>query len=231
MSSRRASFTSGAFGQLGAALFGVAVAFVSTPASAEDTFGDRTTSTPALARVEVESASGDGVYGRLAGDLTLGAAAGAEVDFSSSDVRLLLMATARYFSTVGVYGVLREGLAREDDAERILGTGVLVEPLFVARAVKNWQQGPAFWDLTFDSVGLNFGVYWAEPMGGNLGDQRGVELGLGAGLPLLGTAAGPWFRVNGQVRWDETSSASSSLWVTFEWRALLNTGLTGGQNL
>ena len=80
--------------------------------------------------------------------------------------------------------------------------------------------------------GFNYvGVYWAEPMGGSLGNQRGAELGLGAGLPLLGTAAGPWFRINGQMRWDETSSASTSLWVTLEWRALLNTGLTGGQNL
>jgi hypothetical protein len=231
LSSRHASPARWTSRRLTSTLAGVALVFISAPAGAADAFGERTTSTPALARVEPETASGDGVYGRLAGDLTLAAAAGVEVDFSSSMARPLFMATARYFSTVGVYGVLREGIASDDDAERILGTGVLVEPLFVARAVKNMQQGPAFWDLALDSVGLNFGVFWAEPMGGDLGDQRGAELGLGAGLPLLGTAAGPWLRVNGQLRWDEASSASTSLWVTLEWRAIMNTGLTGGQNI
>jgi hypothetical protein len=215
----------------GTLLLGVALALVAAPSRAEDTFGERTAATPSLARVEQEQSSEDGVYGRLAGDLTLAVAAGGEADFSSDAARLAFMASGRYFSTVGVYGALREGVSDDDDVERILSTGVLVEPLFVTRAVYNMQQGPAFWDLALDSIGLSFGAFWAQPTGGDLGDERGAELGLGAGLPLLGTAAGPWLRTNGFLRWDEASSGSTSLWVTLEWRALLNTGLTGGHNI
>ncbi len=204
---------------------------LASPLRAEDMFGVRSTDTPRLARVEEETASGDGIYGRLDGDLTLAAAAGAEVDFSSSDARAMLLVTARYFSTVGVYGVARESLSDGDAFERIWGTGVLVEPLFVARAVKNLEQGPAFWDLTLDSIGLNFGAFWAEPRGAALGSQRGAELGLGVGVPLIGSFEGPWLRANGQLRWDETSSGATSLWVTLEWRGLLNTGLTGKPSL
>ncbi len=201
-------------------------------ARAESAFGESTTDTPEKAIVADESeSSGDGVYGRIAGDLSISAAAGIEVDFTSPANRLLLGASVRYFSAVGPYFVLREGFDADDDYERLIGAGVLVEPLFLYRAVKNLERGPQFMDLTLDSISLSVGAFWAEPMGGSLGNERGVECGLGVGVPLIGAAAGPWLRTRGVARVDEAGNGAGSLWITLEWQAFLNLGLSSGPEL
>jgi hypothetical protein len=210
----------------------VALLAAPTLAHAESAFGESTTDTPEKAIVTDESeSSGDGVYGRIAGDLSISAAAGIEVDFTSPASRLLLGASVRYFSAVGPYFVLREGFDEDDDYERLLGAGVLVEPLFLYRAVKNLERGPQFWDLTLDSISLSVGAFWAEPMGGSLGNERGIECGLGVGVPLIGEAAGPWLRTRGVARVDEAGHGAGALWITLEWQAFLDLGLNSGPEL
>lgn len=204
----------------------------SSLARAESAFGESTTDTPdkAIVTDETES-SGDGVYGRIAGDLSISAAAGMEVDFTSPANRLLLGASIRYFSAVGPYVALREGLDEDDDYERLLGAGVLAEPLFLYRAVKNLERGPQLLDLTLDSISLSVGAFWAEPMGSSLGNERGIECGLGVGVPLIGAPAGPWLRTRGVARVDEAGNGAGSLWITLEWQAFLNLGLSSGPEL
>jgi hypothetical protein len=62
------------------------------------------------------------------------------------------------------------------------------------------EQGPGFIDLAIDSFELDAGAFWATPSGGAFGDRRGLELGLGFGLPLLGNARGPWIEARGLLR-------------------------------
>lgn len=215
-----------------AALAAPLLALLPSLAHAESAFGERTADTPEKAVVTDEGTStGDGVYGRLDGDFSVSPAAGGEVDFRSSSVRLLLGATVRYFSAVGPYVAYRESFEESDELERILGAGVLIDPLFLFRAVKNQERGPQFLDLTLDSLSLSIGAFWQQPEGGSFGEERGAEGGVGFGVPLAGTASGPWLRARGVGRIDEAGRGGGSLWLTLEWQVFLNLGVAAGPDL
>jgi hypothetical protein len=166
----------------------------------------------------------DGVYGRFVGDLELGVGLGAEIDSPS---RGALRASAHYFSMAGVYFTYRDAFSDTDAGDqRLLGFGIDLRPAFIPRWARNLQQGPAFFDLWIDSISLGLGAFWAEPPGGDFGATRGFEASLGAGLPLFGSAPGPWLEARGTLRWADRAEAEPSVLVLLGWHAYLLTPLT-----
>lgn len=141
----------------------------------------------------------DGVYGRLDGSLALSLAAGAELE--DGEPRGALRVAGHYLWTAGAY-------ARYSDAFgggarrplRAVSFGADLRPLFLPRFGLDLEQGPALLDLALDSLSLSGGVYFAEPRGENFGSERGFELGVGCGVPLLARAGGPWLELRAERR-------------------------------
>ncbi len=169
---------------------------------------------------------GDGVYGRFDGDFAFSIGAGVELDFAGSGVapRPLILGSARFYQTAGIYAGLSQAVLDSDRLERVFSTGVLLEPLFLLRWSKNQQTGVAVADLAIDSLSIALGAYFSEPRGARLADASGLELGLGFGLPLLGKAPGPWLRTRGQMRLGQSEPAAL-LHFVLEWQGFLESDL------
>jgi hypothetical protein len=188
--------------------------------------GHRTTSRLAdEARASSTPSTGDGVYGRFDGLFDLGLHAGAEIgDGAAGAVR----ASIHYFSMAGVYVGYADTLGNpEPRSRRSLSFGVDLRPAFVPRWSKDMEAGPSVLDLSIDSISLGLGVYLREPVGAPFGDRRGLELSLGAGLPLAGRADGPWLGARGNLRWDDPASAAgeparATLLATLGWHWMID---------
>ncbi|MBK7581556.1 MAG: hypothetical protein IPI67_15265 [Myxococcales bacterium] len=190
--------------------------------------GERTTSTlkgevdtPGTAR------SGDGVYGRLDGDLDLGAGLGVDAmrDGTAGAARLSL----HYFSSLGVYASYADALGRERELARSISFGVDLRPLFIPRWLQDRQQGPSGWDLTIDSLAVGVGAFYAEPPGRSFGDARGFELSAGLGVPLAGIAGGPWLEGRALLRWPNPGAgerADGALVAVLSWHSIFFSGLS-----
>jgi hypothetical protein len=166
----------------------------------------------------------DGVYGRFLGDLELGVGLGVEIDSPS---RGALRTSAHYFSMAGIYFTYRDAFSDTDDGDRrLLGFGIDLRPAFIPRWARNLQQGPAFIDLWIDSISLGLGAFWAQPPGADFAEARGFEASLGAGLPLFGSAPGPWLEARGALRWADRAEAEPSVLVLLSWHAYMLTPLT-----
>ncbi len=189
-------------------------------AQAESAFGESTVDAPALAHVTDPNTFSDGVYGRFDGALSLSPHAGAELDFEDERARLLVGVAARYYAFFGLYVAYRESFDDDATTRHLLSGGVLVEPLFLLRFRKNAERGPAFWDLTLDSLSASGGYFVAAPREQSFGEESGFEAGLGMGVPLLARAPGPWLRLRGNVRFlDELAPA---LWLTLGWQGFFD---------
>ncbi|MBN2192849.1 MAG: hypothetical protein JW751_08525 [Polyangiaceae bacterium] len=175
--------------------------------------------TPALA-------APDGVYGRFDGDLDLGIGAGAQV--GSAPARLAVRGTAHYYGMAGLGLTYLEPLAASHPRGRTLLLATDLRPLFVPRWSNALERGPAFLDLALDALSVGVGVYFATGPEGPLGRQRGLEWSLGAGLPLLARAAGPWLEARGALLWndgarDPSPPAEASAYLLLTWHGLVLT--------
>ena len=47
-----------------------------------------------------------------------------------------------------------------------------------------------------------------QPAGSGFASRRGLEVGVGIELPILGRASGPWFEIRGAVRWSDAALGS-----------------------
>jgi hypothetical protein len=164
-----------------------------------------------------DSAPGDGVYGRLDGDLGLAIGALAEADFTRRVVRPGAVGTLRFYQTVGVYIGLSQSVEATDPLERRLVAGFVLEPLFILRWPEYRHSGRAFWDLTLDSIGLHGGVAIHEPRGGNFGSAVLANVGVGLGVPLTNRAEGLWLRTRLDVELGNPAPAFIG-WVGLEWQ-------------
>ncbi len=155
-----------------------AVAFTARPAAAEE----------------------DGVYDRLSGDVDLRVGAGAA--FGRGGPSLAATAAAVYLSTAGVYIHYADALGNGSaEVARSIAAGVHLQPVFIARYANNGERGPAHLDLFIDSFAFELGAFWSAPHGRSLEDEPGVEIALGAGVPILARSNGPWIDVRGALRW------------------------------
>jgi len=189
-----------------------------------------------LARAEQASAqsasaghadsSHDGVYNRFDGDLELGLGLGAELG-SAGHAAPAIRGSAHYFSIAGVY--LEGRVPTSDESARSLfGLGVDLRPLFVPRWAKGFETGPSSADLTLDSLSLSLGAFWSERPAHALNAARGLEAGLGFGVPLSASASGPWLEARGVLRYPDGAGREEALFVALSWHGFVLTPLSAG---
>jgi hypothetical protein len=105
-----------------------------------------------------------------------------------------------------------------------LSVGVDFRPLFMIRWSYGVERGPGWWDLTVDSLSLGLGVYWQEPRDGSFGADRGLEGGVGIGLPLFARANGLWLEPRGLLRWaDAGTAAKPAALLLLSWHGVVRT--------
>jgi hypothetical protein len=155
----------------------------------------------------VPSPGYDGVYGRLDGNLALGASAGAELD--DGHARGSLRLSVHYLWTAGVYARYADAFGSASPrAERVTSLGIDLRPLFLPRFALDNERGPALYDLTLDSLSLTAGAYFAQPQRADFGDERGFETGVGFGVPLFGAARGLWLEGRAERRFADRGPSS-----------------------
>jgi hypothetical protein len=186
-----------------------------------------TLTTPALAEGEgaptrrrhAPLPGSDGVYGRFDGSLQLSFSVGAELE--AEDPRASLRVAGHYLWTAGAYLRYSDAFGAEGERPlRALSLGVDVRPLFLPRFALDTEQGPALLDLTLDSLSLTSGAYFAQPRESSFGGERGFELGVGLGVPLLAQAAGPWLELRGERRFADEAENAWLFSAFFSWHAL-----------
>ncbi len=180
--------------------------------------------------------NGDGVYGRLDGDLTL--SAGVMGGAVSNDRvhptwtgSVSLELRARILDSGGLFAI---GEWRPEGDSRAI-VGVDLRPFFLPRFLLGLETGSQWFDLLFDSIGLDLGAAI-----GPFDHDAGVALAIGFGVdvPLFlpeRTSGGVFLRLGGRY---VTASAldqaaprnGTSDWVLLaglDFRALVGTGLPG----
>ncbi|HYQ15794.1 MAG TPA: hypothetical protein VEQ58_08555 [Polyangiaceae bacterium] len=166
---------------------------------------------PAHERVHAPSPGTDGVYERLDGSLALSGSLGAELE--GGEPRGALRLAAHYLWTAGVYARYSDAFGSADERpQRVASFGVDLRPLFLPRFALDLEQGPAWLDLTLDSLSLTAGAYFAggqrlareveddRRRRSDFGDERGFETGLGLAVPLCGSARGVWLEARAERR-------------------------------
>jgi hypothetical protein len=163
----------------------------------------------------------DGVYGRFDGDIEVGFALGAELEKDAA--RAAARATVHYFSVAGMYASYRDAFNRGSPDARLVSLGLDLRPLFIPRWSQGWEDGPALLDLMLDSAALSLGAYWGSSAP-EARSSRGLELGLGFGVPLFTRASGPWLGARGLMRWPEPMLGGHviSALATLEWHGVMN---------
>lgn len=160
----------------------------------------------------------DGVYGRFDGSLALAASLGAELE--AGEPRGALKLSAHYLWTAGVYARYSDAFGSADARPaRVASLGVDVRPLFLPRFALDTEHGPAFLDLALDSVSLNAGAYFAQPLPRDFGDERGFEAGVGFGLPLCGEARGLWLDARAERRFADRGDNAWLLTLSLTYHA------------
>jgi hypothetical protein len=189
------------------------LATLTTTAAAQE--GDQ----PSARRLHAPLPGSDGVYGRFDGSLQVSLSAGAELE--ASDPRAALRLAGHYLWTAGAYLRYADAFGAEGERPlRALSLGVDVRPLFLPRFALDAEQGPALLDLALDSFSLTSGAYFAQARGASFGGERGFELGLGLGVPLLAEAAGPWLELRGERRFADEAENAWLLSAFFSWHVV-----------
>lgn len=149
----------------------------------------------------------DTSYGRIEGDLAVAGALGGT--FAPRGPRLTADARLRYLQTAGVFLTYEDGAIVSSGAlpERMLVTGVELRPLFLARWLKGKELGSPRLDLAIDSLAFEVGATFANHPGRPFGSDRGLSVGLGIEVPLLGRATGPFLVVRGGGRFGDAALA------------------------
>ena len=170
-------------------------------------------------------AESDGVYGRLRGDTDASLKLGGLI--SHSQLSASLGASAHYYSLLGITGDYSESLDPDAAQLRSFSVGTELRPLFLPRWLLGKEHGPAWLDLTLDSVCVGFGAYFARSAAPQE-HTRGVWMSVGLGVPVLGRANGPWLEVRELRRWPDHEASSleahNALLLYLSWHELVQLG-------
>lgn len=148
-------------------------------------------------RVQPLDTTSDGVYGRMEGDVTFSARAHAEL--APGGLAPGGRLAAHYFWMAGIYTGFDRPLSTQA-TDHVWSFGVEARPAFIPRWATGRQLGPDFADLTLDSIAVSVGAYLADAPDATPDADRGLEVGVGFGLPLLARAQGPWLECRGFLR-------------------------------
>lgn len=164
-------------------------------------------------RADLSSGKGgaDGSYGRIEGDL--GVVAGAGVAIGPRAPRGALDLRVRYLDTIGVFGTYEDAsfLGTSSEPRRLIATGVELRPLFLGRWLTGRDFGSGRLDLIIDSIGLELGAVFQQPLGTSFSARPGIQFGLGLELPFLASANGPWIGLHGGIRWSDAAISGAPL--------------------
>ena len=177
---------------------------------------------------------GDGVYGRLDGDLDLSAALG--VGYAVQAPILVARASAIYAVTAGAYVGYTEAFGQEGAlVDRSIAAGVTLRPLFWGRFANALQKGPARLDLLADSLAFEVGAFWAAPRGRGFESAPGLEIAAGLGLPILAQASGPWIELRAALRYrpadlagtvvSDVGDRGAFVSLSFAWHQIVSAGI------
>jgi len=155
-----------------------------------------------------DGSAADSSYGRVDGDVALVGGAGAVA--TGRGVRAEVELRLRYLESAGVYVTYEDAVAvgSAADPQRVLCTGLELRPLFLLRWLRGNETQRARLDLALDSIGLEMGATFHQPVESGLASQPGIEVGLGFEFPVLERASGPWIGVRGALRWSDAALAS-----------------------
>lgn len=133
-----------------------------------------------LAASAPASADESGAYGRLEGDLTLEAALGGGVAFEGNLITGAgtLELRARYLD---VGGLVLGADVRPEGTSRVWIGGDF-RPIFLARFLLNKSFRDRYWDILFDSIGLDLGV---AILPFDTGVGAALAVGFGIDVPLV----------------------------------------------
>jgi hypothetical protein len=186
-----------------------------------------------LAAADASAMDTDATYGRIDGDSALAVSVGAAIDVRG--VRGALDVRYRYIQSAGLFLTYEEGFGAGAEPARLGVCGLELRPLFLLRFLQGQELGIPRLDLLIDSIAIELGPFMAQPTGGNFGDVIGLSLGLGAELPLLPRANGPFIAVRAALRWSrEALSAADTtsvdvrafvVTVAFGWQGIFGGGV------
>lgn len=163
----------------------------------------------------------DGAYGRYDGDLDLRIGAGVAV--MQEGPALAAFASAMLLSSAGVYVHYMDAFDEGRRIPRSISTGLVIEPLFLARTAFNLQIGSGRLDLAIDSFAIGLGAYWTIPrLPTNPLNEPGLEFSLGFGLPILASATGPVLGVRAALRASPAAMSGAERFGLVEQGALLS---------
>ncbi len=131
-------------------------------------------------------------------------------------------------STIGLDLAYAETLNETPDLERRLALGVSLKPLFLLRWSNALESGPAVLDLALDSLALGLGASFAQPRGRGFGSRTAFETSLAAGVPLVGSAAGPWIEFRAGLSLPSPRAGEASAMLLFAWHFTLLTPVVTG---
>jgi hypothetical protein len=149
----------------------------------------------------------DTSYGRIEGDISasvgVGATLGPRGPRAAADLRL------RYLWTAGLFATYEDGplFGSTTEPRRAFATGIELRPLFLVRWLQGLETGNGYLDLTIDSLGLELGAVFMEPVGRPFGSRPGLQAGVGLQIPVLPSATGPVLGVHGGARWSDGALA------------------------
>jgi hypothetical protein len=150
----------------------------------------------------------DPSYGRVDGDVDVVAGVGGVV--AKPGVRALGELRLRYLESAGVYATFEDAgvLSSPSEPRTVFVAGLELRPLFLYRWLRGHETRRVWFDLALDSFGLDLGAMFEQPAGSGFASRRGLEVGVGIELPILGRASGPWFEIRGAVRWSDAALGS-----------------------
>lgn len=178
-------------------------------------FGGWSSRALAAAPASADDDGDDGVYGRFDGDISFSLGAGVEFD---GNTRAALIGRVLYYHSIGLAAGYADGLGSSGLPKRVGFAGMELRPLFLPRWSKSLEKGGAFWDLTLDSVALGVAGYASAPTREHAQARGGVQLSLGASVPLFGEADGLWLEARGFYR-PGLAPADLGAWAGLSWYA------------
>jgi hypothetical protein len=203
----------------------VVFALAGEPEAGTPAFGRRTTSYVDGIDPDSQRHRGDGAYGRFDGDLDVGLGVGPHLALSNGDLAFGGRVSAHWFTIAGLYLYYAESLSDDTVLRRRFAGGLDFKPLFLLRWSQGLEMGPAFLDLTLDSLSLGLGLLTSTPNDPLASQRSGFEVSLGFGVPLTGLAPGPWLEFRGGFVLPKSEPGDASAIALFSWHFALGTPL------
>ncbi len=175
------------------------------------------------------AATEDGIYGRFTGDLETSLLAAASLR-PYAGLGAGAAARAWYLSTAGLYASFDATAGHALAGRRTLSFGTSLRPLFLPRWAYDLERGPAWADLTLDSLALELGTLWTWS-DAQASTFPGFEVALSLETPLSGAVDGLWLGIRTALQWTSPElagtvtphgSPSALLQLGLSWHSLLS---------